>query len=179
MMGTITTITSTKDERIVISGSKAGDVAVWCYGGGDGPAGWQVRRHMCDHEAMIAFIYIAEEMNMYLTSGYDGCANLYSLFNDRHFRTFVHPSLLPVHSAVLSLTPLPSIHFYSREDHTWYAYALNEPKRMLDKQREEASHIICPLVVRDSYGMDKLVYGTEKGYLVFRSLPGLKQVKRQ
>jgi hypothetical protein len=27
--------------------------------------------------------------------------------------------------------------------------------------------------------MDKLVYGTEKGYLIFRSLPFMKQIKKQ
>lgn len=27
--------------------------------------------------------------------------------------------------------------------------------------------------------MDKLVYGTEKGYLIFRQLPLLKQIKKQ
>jgi hypothetical protein len=50
---------------------------------------------------------------------------------------------------------------------------------MLDKQREEASHVIAPHVVKDSYCMEKLIYGTEKGYLVFRQLPGLRQIKKQ
>jgi hypothetical protein len=68
--------------------------------------------------------------------------------------------------------------FFSREDHYWYAYSLNNPHHMLEKQKEECSHMIQPLVVKDSHNMDRLVYGTEKGYLIFRQLPLLKQVKK-
>lgn len=39
--------------------------------------------------------------------------------------------------------------------------------------------MIAPAVVRDSHGMERLVYGTEKGYLIFRQLPWLKQLKKQ
>ena len=38
--------------------------------------------------------------------------------------------------------------------------------------------MICPMILKDSNSMDRLVYGTEKGYLVFRSMPMLKQVKK-
>jgi hypothetical protein len=49
---------------------------------------------------------------------------------------------------------------------------------MLERQREECSHMISPTIVKDSYHMDRLVYGTEKGYLVFRQMPLLKQTKK-
>ena len=38
--------------------------------------------------------------------------------------------------------------------------------------------MISPTIVKDSHHMDRLVYGTEKGYMVFRQLPLLKQAKK-
>lgn len=113
---------------------------------------------------------------MYATSSYDGTTNLYNLWNDNLIRTFLHPNLAPIHSVIISQTPLPCICFYSREDHYWYSYSING--HLLDKQREECSHIISPIIVKDSYFIDKLVYGTEKGFIIMRQLPLLKLIKK-
>jgi hypothetical protein len=43
---------------------------------------------------------------------------------------------------------------------------------------EECSHIVSPLVIKDSFFMDKLVYGTEKGHIMLRSLPSLTRFRR-
>ena len=115
---------------------------------------------------MVSMIHINEEMCMYITSSFDGTVNLYNLWNDKFFRTFKHPKLAPIHSALLTQTPLAACCFYSREDHYWYSFSLNG--HMLEKQREEASHIISPQILKDSHFMEKIVYGTEKGYLNFR-----------
>lgn len=117
---------------------------------------------------MVSQIHINEDMNMYLTCSFDGSVQLYNLATDRFLRAFRHPKLSPLHAAVLTQTPLPACCFFSREDHYWYAYSLNNPGHMLEKQREECSHMISPQVIRDSHFMERLVYGTEKGYLIFR-----------
>lgn len=39
-------------------------------------------------------------------------------------------------------------------------------------------HMISPIIIKDSYSLDKLVYGTERGEIVIRSLPFLDQVRR-
>ena len=129
----------------MITGSKSGDVIVWSYtygATGSTPANWTVKGHKCDHESQITLIHINEDMNMYLTSSLDGSVNLYNLWTDKYLRTFHHPKLSPIHSAVLSQTPLPAVCFFSREDHYWYAYSLNNPHHMLEKQKEECSHMI-------------------------------------
>jgi WD40 repeat protein len=182
---TVTAMAATKDERVVISGSKSGEVIVWAWQPdmavtSNPQLGWHVRKQRCDHEAMVSFIYISEDMGMYLTSSFDGSASLYNLHSDVHLRTFHHPQLAPLHSALLTSTPLPAMCMFSRDDHHWYSYSLNNPYHLLEKQREDScSHIIAPLVLKDAHSMDRLVYGTEKGYLVFRSLPLLKQLKKQ
>jgi len=43
---------------------------------------------------------------------------------------------------------------------------------------EDCSHVISPQVVKDSYHMDKLVYGTEKGQIVLRMLPSMLRFRR-
>ena len=107
-------------------------------------------------------------MCMYLTSSFDGSVNIYNLWTDKFIRKFIHPKLSPIHSAILTKTPLPACCFFSREDHFWYSYSMNNSEKMLEKQREECSHMISPHVIKDSHFMERLVYGTEKGYLIFR-----------
>ena len=181
---TVTAIVTTHNERSVISGSKSGDVIVWSYiptsatHNSSNEHNWHIRKHIFDHDGMINFIHINEEMSMYLTCSFDGSVNVYNLWTDSHIRKFQHPKLYPIHSAVLTQTPLSACCFYSREDHYWYSYSLNDSSRLLEKQKEECSHIIAPHVVKDSHFMDRLIYGTEKGYLIFRQLPLLKQVKK-
>ena len=79
---------------------------------------------------------------MYITGSLDGSVNLYNLWTDKYLRTFHHPKLSPIHSAILCQTPLPSVCFFSREDHFWYSYSLNNPHHMLEKQKEDCSHMI-------------------------------------
>ena len=115
-------------------------------------------------------------MNLFLTSSYDGSANLYNLWTCKIIRSFSHPNLTAIHSGVITQNPLAGIALYSREDHMWHSFSINGS--FLDKQREECSHIVQPLIVKDSYFMDKLVYGTERGYIVMRSLPHLRILKK-
>ena len=150
---------------------------VWAYTFGSvgcSTANWNIRTHKSDHQSQVSFIFISEDMNMYLTCSLDGSVCLYNLWTDAFIRAFHHPKLSPLHSAVLTASPLAACCFFSREDHHWYSYSLNNPGHMLEKQREECSHMIQPLVIKDSYHMDRLVYGTEKGYLILRQLPLLK-----
>lgn len=96
---------STTNEKIIITGTKTGDVAVWNYNTGSENI-LTVRKHMCDHDSQITSIFINEEMFMYTTCSLDGTANLYNLWNDKLMRTFRHPHLAPLHSVILTHTPL-------------------------------------------------------------------------
>ena len=87
-------------------------MAVWVYiGGGSGAGGtqntsnesnWQLRSHFCDHDGLISYINISEDLGNYLTCSFDGTCNLYNLWNDKLFRTFQHPKLAPIHSGILT-----------------------------------------------------------------------------
>ena len=79
--------------------------------------------------------------------------------------------------------------FFSREDHLWNAYSINgqfltDLSKAKERQsaarilNEDCSHIVSPLVVKDTYSMDKLVYGTERGSIILRTLPSLQRFRR-
>ena len=117
-------------------------MVVWNFNGIGTESAFTVRKHMCDHEGQISSICINEEMCMYVTCSQDGTANLYNFWNDKLLRTLKHPYLSPLHSVILTQTPLPACCFYSRDDHHWYSFSING--HFLDKQKEECSHIISP-----------------------------------
>jgi len=43
---------------------------------------------------------------------------------------------------------------------------------------EECSHVISPVIAKDTFSQDKLIYGTEKGFLILRKMPSLIPFKR-
>ena len=73
---TVTALVCTSNEKTIISGSKSGDVTVYVAVPNQIGSGitWQIRKHMCHHEAMVSAIFINEDMNMYLTCSFDGQA---------------------------------------------------------------------------------------------------------
>ena len=130
-------------------------------------------------------------MCLFVTSSFDGTANLYNLHSARLIRTFRHPTLAPIYSVLLAQNPLAICAFFSREDNLWNSFSINgshltDLSRLSGQERahnqrvltEDCSHVISPQVVKDSYHMDKLVYGTEKGYIVLRMLPSMLRFRR-
>ena len=95
----------------------------------------------------------------------------------------------PIYSAVIAQNPSMICAFFSREDHLWNAYSINgqfltDLSKAKERQsaarilNEDCSHIVSPLVVKDTYSMDKLVYGTERGSIILRTLPSLQRFRR-
>jgi hypothetical protein len=132
---------------------------------------------------------------MFATSSHDGTVNLYNLHSIELLRSFKHPTMAPIYSVVLAQNPLAVCAFFSREDHLWNAYSINgklltdlkkigqtgshqELAHMTKLLTEECSHVVSAIVVKDSFFMDKLVYGTEKGHIMLRSLPTLTRFRR-
>ena len=131
-------------------------------------------------------------MCLFVTASFDGTVCLYNLHSVKILRTFCHPTLAPIYSVVLAQNPLAICAFFSREDHLWNSFSINgilltDLGSVMNKQQratnqrvltEDCSHVISPKVIKDSYHMDKLVYGTEKGYIVLRMLPSMLRFRR-
>jgi hypothetical protein len=43
---------------------------------------------------------------------------------------------------------------------------------------EESNQIVAPKVIQNAHFMEKLIYGTEKGYLIIRELPFMCPLKK-
>ena len=155
-------------------------------------AKWFIFRQVYDHDRQVSSIFINNEMCLFVTGSFDGTVNLYNLHSAKLIRTFCHPTLAPIYSVVLAQNPLAVCAFFSREDHLWNSFSINgkllsdlskltNGQARTTNQRvltEDCSHVISPQVIKDSYHMDKLVYGTEKGYIVLRMLPSMLRFRR-
>ena len=97
---------------MLISGTKSGEVIVWRDHNFDcmlspapGQASsnpWVIFKVLNDHDRQIASVFINECMGMFVTGSYDGTANLYNLHTAKCLRTFRHPTLAPIYSAVIA-----------------------------------------------------------------------------
>jgi len=126
-------------------------------------------------------------MQYFATSSADGSCNLYNLFKLELLRCFRHPSLHPVSSVILSSTPLVSLAMFSPVDRTWVPFSINgqnlneleeDPETVRKNCSEESSQIVAPKVIQNAYFLERLIYGTERGYLVIRELPFMAPMKR-
>lgn len=80
---TVTCLEVDQEECFGISGSKLGDCVIYKIGD---EMSWTPKHFLCDHGDAITFIHISNEMQLFITSGRDGVANLY---NRSH-----HPEIL-------------------------------------------------------------------------------------
>jgi len=127
---TITAIACTLSEKIIITGSKSGDLIIWNNQLSQAPntniePHLSVQKTLCDHEGQVSSIFLNEEMNLMLTTSFDGTGNLYDLWNCKLLRTFKHHNLSPINQGIISSCPLPAVCFYSREDHCWSSFSIN------------------------------------------------------
>ena len=76
---------------------------------------------------------------------------------------------------------------FAPADKMWVSYSINgqnlndleQDKEVLHKNCfEESNSIVAPKVIQNSYFMEKLIYGTERGYIVIRDLPFLAPLRR-
>jgi len=125
-------------------------------------------------------------MQYFATSSIDGSCNLYNLSKLELMRCFRHPSLSPVVSVILSSQPLVCLAMFSPADRTWITFSINgqnlneleDPETVRKNCSEESSQIVAPKVIQNAFFLERLIYGTEKGYIVIRELPFMAPLKR-
>ncbi|CAK67234.1 unnamed protein product (macronuclear) [Paramecium tetraurelia] len=173
---TITTLASDKKESMIISGDKSGHVILWNVDKQKDIYKLHAKCMYFDHQNQINCIYVSTSMKLFATGCTGGYIYLYNLYNGQLMRSFVHPNKNPINSIVMSNRPLFCIVFYSAYDHQIYCYSING--FLLEVQPEQSSSLIDCQIMRNNLFQDIMVYGTENGELVRRSLPYLQQLKR-
>ena len=186
---TVTCITIDEKDKLAVSGSKKGDIAFWEIG--LDKQQWTKRFHFFHHEDFVTSITIKD--SLVLTSSLDCSINLYNL-KGKLIRTFYHPKGNPVFTAIYSNSPLPCIVFFSYRDKVLYSYSVNG-KFLSSCSEKDNDPLKCPMettgnnkganlkydlirspkIVADSNFNDHIIYGTDKGTILIRSLPYLDQ----
>lgn len=174
----------------VITGAKSGDVIVWRFVPDQNQVSFNVltkAKHFFDHDDQVSSIFIHQEMQYFATSSHDGSCNLYNLLNHEMLRCFKHSALHAVSTVVISNQPLVCLAMFAPADKMWVSFSINgqnlndleADKEVLHKNCfEESNSIVAPKVIQNSYFMEKLIYGTERGYIVIRDLPFLAPLRR-
>eukprot|EP01016_Furgasonia_blochmanni_P053104 TRINITY_DN8539_c0_g1_i10.p1 TRINITY_DN8539_c0_g1~~TRINITY_DN8539_c0_g1_i10.p1 ORF type:complete len:249 (+),score=50.51 TRINITY_DN8539_c0_g1_i10:62-748(+) len=136
----------------------------------------QIRTHYNDHHAMITAIYYSKEARLFTTSSVDGKVNVYHSITGEFMRTIFHPKMLPINNMVITTSPLVAIVFYSIEDHTIYSYSING--FLIDSVTHDTRFITSPIVVKNTFFVESLIYGNENGEIYIRDLPLLTLRKK-
>ena len=120
----------------MVTGSKTGEVIIWKNSEFDftllnndpktqTQSQWVIFKQLNDHDRQVSCLHMNEEMCVFVTGSYDGTCNLYNMHSGKLLRTFKHPTMAPVYSCFVALSPLAICSFFSREDHLWTVYSIN------------------------------------------------------
>jgi WD40 repeat protein len=171
---TVTSIAADNKENFLITGSKSGECILWKISPEHNKL--TVKFHFYDHDDMITSFYISNDLRLFASASLDGKINLYNFIIGQLVRTIHHPVNMPIHSVVLTSSPLPAIVFFSNEDRVLYSYSING--RLLESLSDDSIHITSPTILKDLNFLEVLIYGNEKGEVYIRELPFLNIRKK-
>ncbi|CAD8082084.1 unnamed protein product [Paramecium primaurelia] len=167
---TVTKLATDKKESIIISGDKTGHVILWKID--KNTYKLQVYKMYFQHQNQINCIYVSNEMKLFATGCAGGFIYVYNLYNGSLLRSFAHPNKHTINSIILSSRPLFCIVFFSAQDHKIYSYSING--YLLDVQSETCFSMNDCQIIRNNLYQDIMIYGTENGEIIRRSLPYLQ-----
>eukprot|EP01017_Pseudomicrothorax_dubius_P044208 TRINITY_DN7451_c0_g6_i1.p1 TRINITY_DN7451_c0_g6~~TRINITY_DN7451_c0_g6_i1.p1 ORF type:complete len:232 (+),score=35.69 TRINITY_DN7451_c0_g6_i1:550-1245(+) len=165
---TVTTLISDEKEEFLFTGAKNGEVFIWAIGT---DLRLSIKHCFYDHSAQVLALCMNEDLRVLASASEDGTINLYNYFNGILLRSIIHPANSPIHSVVLSNSPIPCIVFFSREDKTLYSYSING--FLIQSVVEDCHSLISPLTIKNPLFQDILIYANERGTVMFRELPTL------
>mmetsp|Transcript_20253 Transcript_20253/g.37790 ORF Transcript_20253/g.37790 Transcript_20253/m.37790 type:complete len:2300 (-) Transcript_20253:736-7635(-) len=169
---TVTCIDFDDEEHCAITGSKDGDVLLWFVEGDY----WKARWHYIDHTAPVTAVRISTQLRAFASASQDGTIVLYSLLKGRLLRVITLPEK-PLISNFLFAPAAPSkiISFCPSQTSIW-SHSVNGG--LLMQIHERCSHVISPVLVRNLHWQEFIVYGTEAGEIVIRTVKNLQPLRR-
>ena len=151
-------------EDTIISGTYTGSIIIYdiC---------WNIKSIINNHQCMpITSLYLNDELNIWGSSCMDGYVKIYTHPDNRIILSLkVEQSSLYANFLLISSSPLPSFVIYCRTNLYFYSYSLLG--KLIEKDKEEYIDIKSPILVKDNYGNDKLLYGDDTGSINLRFLP--------
>ena len=143
-----------KEEKFIFIGNSIGNVLVYKINQ-DNKNDWKKHCFLTDQNSSISHIKCNDELNVWASLSHDGCICLYTLPLCKLIRCIKAP--VKNYSYVfLSDSPLPCIVLLSDEDNNEIlVYSINGK---LIFKRNEYNKILSPMIIKDIYSYDYLVY---------------------
>jgi hypothetical protein len=169
---TVTCIDYDDDEHCAITGSKDGDVLLWFVEGDY----WKARWHYIDHTAPVTAVRISSQLRAFASASMDGTIVLYSLLKGRLLRVVSMPDRCPISNFLFApAAPSKLVSFCPTQASIW-SFSVNGGQ--LAQAHERSSQVISPVLARNLHWQEFVIYGTEGGEIVIRTVKNLQPLRR-
>ena len=180
--GPIIVMEMTKDEKILLCGTKIGYLICFSV---NGPY-LKIENKIYIHNDEITSININENLNMFVTSSLDGYINMHILpslelvrsiklsaynkqYNDEN-------DLYYANNVFLSSSPLACVIAFISSKKLFRIFTLNGEFIEDIQETNETNYIKCPIIFKDLNFQDYIIYGTDDGRVKVRSFPNLELI---
>ena len=153
-------------EDIILAGTYLGTIIIY-------DINWNIKKVLNDHQHFpITSIYFSDELFIWGSACMDGYIKIYTYPTNRPILSMkVEQSSLYADYLIITSSPLPSFIIFCRKNLFFYSYSLLG--KLIEKDKEDYIDIKSPIIFKDNYGNDKLLYGDDTGSINIRLLPNL------
>ena len=180
--GPIVAMEMTKDEKILLCGTKTGYLICFSVNG----ANLEIKKKIYLHSDEITSININDNLNMFATSSLDGYINMYILPSFDLIRSIKlsgfcqnvlydnsGDELFYANNVFLSSSPLPCVTAFISSKRIFRTYTINGEFIGDVQEINNSNYIKCPIVFNDLNFQEYLIYGTDDGRLKLRKFPNM------
>ena len=159
---TVTCIEISENDNFAVSGSKDGECVFWVIKAEI----WLFKASFACHDDEVTCIAISEDLGVFATSSYDGFCNIYSIYGMKLMNQLNLPNNKPISVVKFSVSAPSQVFLYCPEDRTVYGYSLNGVQLNII---QESANVMCISILQSPIFADVLVYGNDKGEIIFRN----------
>ena len=176
--GPIVVMEMTKDEKILLCGTKTGFLICFSVNGHS----LSIKNKIYIHNDEITSININDNLNMFATSSLDGYINLHILPSFDLIRSIkisicnlkfnnYGEEFYYANNVFLSSCPLPCVTAFISTKKIFRTLTING--EFIEDREEDSNFINCPILFNDLNFQDYIIYGTDDGMVKVRSFPNL------
>ena len=176
--GPIIVMQMTTDEKMLICGTKTGNIICFSVNG----LSLNIIKKLYYHSDEITSININDNLNMFATSSLDGYVNLHILPSFELVRSFNVNSYYENESnfyfsdnIFLSSSPLACITIYISSKRIFRSFTING-EFIEESQETDNSYIKSPIIFNDLDFQEYIIYGTEDGKIKIRKFPNMELI---
>ena len=178
--GPIVCMEMTKDETILLCGTKTGYLICFSVNGPN----LKIIKKIYIHNDEITSININDNLNMFATSSLDGYINMHilpsfelvraikiSVVNKSFFYGNYDDEFYYANNVFLSSCPLPCVTTFISSKRLFRTYTINGEFVEDTQETNNSNYIKCPIIFNDLNFQEYLIYGTDDGRIKIRNFP--------